>query len=571
MAGTGSVVARLLGAFRADLVRQRWLLAGSFAALGAEIAFKSLEPWPLKLVVDQLLAPGAARPLGLDPGTLVVLAGVGLVLAVALRATATYLNTLGFSLAGNRLLAAVRLRLVEHLQRLSLGFHGRTRSGDLVQRLSRDVDLLKEVLVTALLPLLGNIGTLVVLVAVMWWMDWRLAAVALLVLPVFGLLARRLVPRIHDAARKQRQREGASAAALTETLGAMRVVQAMALEDRLTRTIAKQERATVEADVRGRVLAARLERSVDILTAMASALVLVAGARLARTGAITAGDLIVFLSYLKSAYKPMQDLAKYLGRLAKASAAGERILETLDAVPEVADRPDAVEAPPLAGRLELREVRFGYDESRPVLDGASLVVEPAESVALMGPSGQGKSTLASLLLRLYDPAGGAVLVDGRDLRDYRVASVRRQISIVPQDSLLFGVSVRENIRHGNPAATDAEIAAAAHLVRAHEFITALPQGYDTILGERGGTLSSGQRQRIALARAAVKRAPILILDEPTTGLDESNRRAVADAIAELARGRTTLIITHDDALAGRADRIVQLDGGRIREGIDALA
>ncbi|MEZ4457297.1 MAG: ABC transporter ATP-binding protein [Gemmatimonadales bacterium] len=525
----------------------------------------------LKLVVDHLLSPGAARPLGLDPGTLVVLAGIGLVLVVALRATATYFNTLGFSLAGNRLLSAVRLRLVDHLQRLSLGFHGRTRSGDLVQRLSRDVDLLKEVLVTALLPLLGNVGTLVVLVAVMWWMDWRLAAVALLVLPVFGLLARRLVPRIHDAARKQRQREDASAAALTETLGAMRVVQAMALEDRLTRTISKQERATVEADVRGRVLAARLERSVDILTAIASALVLVAGARLARTGAITAGDLIVFLSYLKSAYKPMQDLAKYLGRLAKASAAGERILETLDAVPDVVDRSDAVDAPPLAGRLELRNVRFGYDEARPVLDGASLVVEPAESVALMGPSGQGKSTLASLLLRLYDPADGAVLLDGRDLRDYRVASVRRQISVVPQDSLLFGVSVQENIRHGNPAATDAEIVAAARLVRAHEFITALPQGYDTVLGERGGTLSSGQRQRIALARAAVKRAPVLILDEPTTGLDESNRRAVADAIAELARGRTTLIITHDDALAGRADRIVQLDGGRIREGIDALA
>ncbi len=564
--GTARTAARLAARFRPELRNQRWLIAGSIGALGAEVAFKALEPWPIKLVLDRLLghsSPGAVA--GLSSSHLILVAAVSLVVVTSLRALSTYASTLGFSLAGTRVISAVRLRLVEHVQRLSLAYHTRGRSGDLVQRLGRDVDVLKEVLVTALLPLLGNVGTLVTLLAIMWWMNWHLAVVAVAVLPLFAITLRRLVPRIHDAARRQRRREGDAAAALTETLGAMRVVQSMAIEGVVRGSMARNEAATAKDDVRGRQLTAGLERSVDVLTAVASALVLGWGGQLALRGQLSPGDLVVFLSYLKSALKPVQDLAKYSGRLAKATAAGERILDTLDAVPEVADRPDAVVAHALAGEIEFDQVKFSYEDGTEPLQDASLVIRPGEFIALMGPSGHGKSTLASLLLRLYDPTGGQIRLDGRDLTEYQIASVRRQIAVVPQDSLLFGVSVRENIRHGNALATDAEIEAAARLVNAHQFIAALPLGYDTILGERGGTISSGQRQRIALARAAVRRAPILILDEPTTGLDESNRQIVSAAIDGLAAGRSTIVITHDVALARRADRIVWLESGRLRE------
>lgn len=563
MASPAPLTRRLLAAFGPDLRAQRRLVAGSFLALAAEILFKSLEPWPLKLVIDRLLDPSVVAVGGYSVTTLLVVAGVALVAFTSFRAGATYLSTLGFSVAGNRLTAAARRRLIDHLQRLSLAFHHRERTGDLVQRLSRDVDLLKEVLVTAFLPLVGNVATLAVLAIVMLVMNWRLAIVALAVLPGFLLVARRLVPRIHAAARRQRHREGAAAAALTETLGNIRLVQTMGLEASVSTTMAGREGAAAKEDVAGRKLAARLERSVDILTALASALVLGWGAHLARSGQVTAGDLVVFLSYCKSAFKPIQDLAKYMGRLAKAAAASERLLDTIEAVPDVADRPDAVDAPSLSGAVRFERVSFRYPDGPQVLDQLSLAIEPGECLAVMGPSGHGKSTLASLLLRLYDPAEGRVLLDGRDLRDYRIGSVRRQMTIVPQDSVLFGVSIRENIRHGNPAASDAEIEAAARLANAHDFIVALPGGYDAVLGERGGTLSAGQRQRIALARAAVRSAPILLLDEPTTGLDDVNRRAVADAIAALARGRTTIIITHDDELARRAGRQVRLERGQI--------
>lgn len=554
----------LAAAFAPQLRGERRLLIGSMALLAAEVLFKALEPWPIKLVIDRLANGSlAATPNG--GTTFLLLAAAGLVAATSLRAAATYGSTLGFSLAGNRLLAAVRLRLVEHLHRLSLAFHHRARSGDLVQRLSRDVDLVKEVLVTALLPLVGNVLTLVVLAGAMMVMNWRLALVALAVIPIFLVAARRLVPRIQDAARTQRRREGVTAAQLTETLGAMREVQSLALETSVGSAAKSREAASVKDDVRGRVLAARLERSVDILTAIASALVVSWGARLAMAGQVTPGDLVVFLSYLKSAYKPLQDLAKYIGRMAKALVAGERILEVLDEVPEIQDRPDAIDAPALRGAIQFDRVRFGYDADRSVLDDLDLEIEPGSVVALMGPSGHGKTTIASLLLRLYDPTAGAIRIDGRDLRDYRVASIRRQIAVVPQDSILFGVSIRQNLLLGNPAATDAELRAAARIANADSFITGLPAGYDTVLGERGAKLSTGQRQRIALARAALRPTPIVILDEPTTGLDEENRRLVGAAILELARGRTTLIITHDRDLAERADRVIRLDRGRIHD------
>jgi ATP-binding cassette subfamily B protein len=289
------------------------------------------------------------------------------------------------------------------------------------------------------------------------------------------------------------------------------------------------------------------------------------GARLVLSRALSAGELLVFLAYLKSAYRPVQDFAKYTGRLGKASAAGERVIDLLERVPDVRDMPGAVAAPAFAGRVGFERVSFAYEHGQRLLEEIQLDIPAGRRVALVGPSGGGKSTLVSLLLRLYDPVEGTVRIDGRDVRDFTLESLRSQISVVLQDNLLFAASVRDNIACAQAGATQAQVEEAARLANAHEFISRLPQGYETVLGERGVTLSQGQRQRIAIARAAIRRTPILILDEPTTGLDHANEAAVMEALERLDSARTTFLITHALSQARRADLVLYLENGRIVE------
>lgn len=549
---------------------QRPLLIGSLAALAAEIGLRALEPWPLKFVFDRVLSVRhsprhrLAFLEGLDPMTLLTVAAVALVAIVGVRALAAYFNTVGFALIGNRVLTEVRNDLYRHIQALSLSFHAKARGGDLIVRVIGDIGMLKDVAVTALLPLLGNVLILVAMVALMFWLNWQLALLALVTFPLFLVATTRLTRRIREASRRQRTREGAMAATAAESIGAIRVVQALSLEAAFSAAFAGQNKKSLAEGVQGSRLAASLERTVDVLIALSTGLVLWAGARMAMRGTITPGDLIVLLAYLKSAFKPMQDFAKYTGRLAKATAAGERVLELLAEPAEVRDRPDAVAAPPLAGAVRFEGVSFSYEPGREALREVEFETRPGESVALVGPSGSGKSTLVSLLLRLYDPTQGRVLVDGRDVREYTFESLRRQVAVVPQDTLLFAATVRENISCAAPDASPEEVEAAAQLAQASEFIERLPEGYDTVVGERGLTLSAGQRQRIAIARAAIRKAPILVLDEPLTGLDEDNRWAVAEALERLARGRTTFHVTHDLRYGPPADVVLRLDHGRLR-------
>lgn len=558
-------LARVLRRFRPYLAVERRTIGWALVALALEILFKALEPWPLKVVFDRVLS----GPAGPGAAGAIIAAGIAVVALVACRASAGYWNTLAFSRVGNRVVTAIREDLYQHLTRLSLRFHARQRSGDLVVRLSRDTDLLKEVLVTAILPLAGNLAILLVMAGLMLWLNWRLALVALAMLPLFWLAARRLGPRIHGSARAQRLREGAAASAVAETMGAIRVVQALSLEGNVARAFGRETRGGQQDDVRSRQLSAQLERTVDVLTALATALVLGVGAWFVLGARLTPGELLVFLSYLKSAYKPMQDVAKYTGRIAKALAAGERLVDLLEEVPEIADAPDALPAPHLTGRVRFEGVSFAYDPARPVLREVSFELRPGERVALVGPSGTGKSTLIGLLLRFFDPTAGRVLLDGRDLRSCTIGSVRAQVSVVLQDTLLFAATIRENIALGAAGATDEAIVVAAQLANAHDFILRLPHGYDTIVGERGATLSSGQRQRIAIARAALRRAPLVLLDEPTTGLDAESARLVTEALERVTAGATTLVITHDPLLAQRADRTLHLDAGRLRAPEDA--
>jgi ATP-binding cassette subfamily B protein len=553
-------------------VRQhRGLIAGSMLALFAEVGLRLLEPWPLKFVFDRVLHSGSSRTSPFrsldqfDPMTLLALAAIAIVVITGLRALAAYWQTIGFAKIGTRVLRKVRERLFRHVQYLSLSFHTSARTGDLVMRVINDVGMLQDVAVTALLPLVAKSLVVAGMAALMFAMNWKLALLALSVLPLFWLRTVTLTRRISEVAKKQRRQEGAMAATAAESIGAIRTVQALSLEEKFASTFASESERNLKQDVKGKRLSAALERTVDVLIAIATGLVLWLGAKLVLRGEITSGDLLVFLAYLKSAYRPIQDFTKYTGRLAKASAAGERVIDLLERVPDVRDTADARRAPPFAGRVEFQGVSFAYEGDANVFDGINLEVQPGRHVALVGPSGAGKSTLVSLLLRLYEPQRGRVLIDGEDIRQFTLESVRGQISVVLQDNLLFVGTVRDNIACAAPGVNDEEVEAAARLAHAHDFITALPQGYNTLVGERGVTLSHGQRQRIAIARAAIRRAPILVLDEPTTGLDKRSERAVLDALENIYRGRTTFLITHDLRHAARADLILHLEHGRIVE------
>jgi len=554
-------------------IRQyRGLMIVSFLALLGEVALRLLEPWPLKFVFDHIIGQHRTpkRPLpeylaSSDTITLLTLAAIAVVIITCLRAVASYWQTIGFAKLGNRSLAKVRNQLYRHVQYLSLSFHTQAKTGDLVVRLVGDVGMLQDVAVTALLPMLAKALIVAGMIGLMFWMNWMLGVIAFAVFPLFWLRSISLSKRIREIAKRQRRQEGDMAASIAESMSAIRTVQALSLEETFSDSFTSSSDKTSLSDVKGKRLSAALERSVDVLIALATALVLWFGTRMVLDRQITAGELLVFLAYLKSAYRPVQDFAKYTARLGKASAAGERVIDLLERVPDVRDLPGAIRAPVFRGEVDFDNVSFAYNPGQYLLQGIDFKVEPGQHVALVGPSGGGKTTMFSLILRLYDPQRGGVKIDGHDIREFTLESLRSQISVVLQDNVLFAVSVRDNIAYGAQGASFEEIQDAARLANAHDFIMELPEGYNTVLGERGVTLSHGQRQRIAIARAAIRKAPILILDEPMTGLDRKNEREVLDALEGLYGQRTTFLITHDPHHAATADMIMYLEQGRIVE------
>lgn len=563
--GSGSV-------FRPHLKGQWKLAVGGVGAMLAETAFRLLEPWPIKFILDRVIQPDAdqtATGIGwadrIDPMTLLLVSALAVVIFTGLRALSAYLSTVSFALAGNRILTEVRADLYRHLQRLSVSFHTKARGGDLITRVTGDVGRLQEVAVTAALPLGVNFLTFAGMLVVMLWMDWKLTLMALAAVPLFAVTMVRLTGRIRTVARKQRKIEGELASVAAESLSAITVVQAYSLEEPFEATFGSENQRSLRDGVQAKRLAAALERKTDIFVAVGTGLVLYFGSRLVIAGGMTPGDLIVFVTYLKSAFKPMRDIAKYTGRLAKAAASAERIAELLRTIPDVRDRPGARPAPAFQGEIRFEDVDLAYDLDREVISDLTLTIPARAKVALVGSSGAGKSSLVGLLLRLYEPVRGRITIDGHDLADLTLESVRRQIAVVLQDSVLFRASIRDNIAFGDPAASPEAIEQAARLANAHDFIVDLPSGYDTVIGERGATVSGGERQRIAIARAALRDAPIVILDEPTTGLDGSSRATVLEALGRLMEGRTVVHITHDLEAVTAADVIFYLEGGRISE------
>ncbi|GAA1813552.1 ABC transporter ATP-binding protein [Nesterenkonia flava] len=552
------------------VTEHKLLLALGFLALVGDVLFRILEPWPVKFAIDAVTEALGAQvnetiDSGENVGRMIAFWSVTLALIVAGRAVANYGSTIAFAKVGVKVAARLRSKVFEHIQSLSLRYHSKASVGDTSQRLVGDMGRLQEVAVTAGLPLVGNLLTLVALLIVVVVLNPALSLVVMLTAGGYLLASRALSPKISSASRATRKGEGQLVGDAAEAMGAIRVVQAYGLENTVAQGFAAGNAKALKAGIKARRLAARLERSTDMFVGLATAVVLGFGGWQVLQGIMTPGDMVLFLMYLKIAMKPLRDMAKYTGRIARAAASGERIADLLDEPVEIRDPKDPMPMGRVSGEVCFHRVSAQDGRGRQLFDDVNLRIPAGQRVGLLGASGAGKSTLAGYLLRLADPDSGAVLVDGYSTRSVAKADLRRNISILLQESVLFSTSIRENIRYGRQDASDEEIEEAARRAGAHDFIMAMPEGYETVLGNRGDTLSGGQRQRIAIARALVRDAPIVLLDEPTTGLDPASRGLVESSLRELTEGRTTLAITHDLSMIEGLDRVLWLENGSIVE------
>jgi ATP-binding cassette subfamily B protein/subfamily B ATP-binding cassette protein MsbA len=455
--------------------------------------------------------------------------------------------------------------LFAHLQRLSLRFHHRRATGDLIRRVTSDCGCISAILKDAMLPVVSSVVTLSIMVGIMWKLDPVLTLLAVAVMPaliiVLGFHARPMMDRSYQ----EQEVEGRVHSTIEQTFSAIPVVQLFGREMLNDRQFRMHTQAALAAAVATTDLQLRFKILVGLCTATGTAAIIWVGARHAIEGSLTMGTILVFLSYLSSLYGPIESILYSAFAAQGAAGSARRVVEILHTQREITDRPSAVALAQVEGEVVFDQVTFGYEPGRDVLHAVSLKISPGQTIAIVGTTGAGKSTLVGLVPRFNDPREGRVFIDGRDVRDLTLKSLRRQISLVLQESFLFPMTIAENIAYGRAEATPDEVIAAARAANAHDFIMRQPHGYDTLVGERGATLSGGERQRVAIARALLRDAPILILDEPTSNLDAVTEQAVLDATRRLMRGRTTLVIAHRLSTVRDADRIVVLEAGRIVE------
>jgi ABC-type multidrug transport system fused ATPase/permease subunit len=535
-------------------------VAATFIFVIFQVGFELLKPWPLKFIFDSILTEDS-----LSGTTLYLLIGItALVVAVSFfDGLLAYWHTKLINLAGRMIVFDLRAALFEHIQRVSLQFHSRRRTGDLMTRVTSDVKAMQDVMTESVVEVVYSAFYLAGMAAVVFWMDWQLAIVGMLAAPVMYYFLVRYTSEVRVLSRQERRREGALATVLHESLGAVRITRVFGREDQARERFREESYASVEAGYQATLAGARFGWALHVLQSIVTASVLGFGVYRVMYGSMTPGELIVFYSYMRTFYRPLRNMMRQFTKATRALARAERVVELLDEEEGVSDRPGAKPAPRFAGHIEFENVTFHYDAGRTVLHDITFAAPAQQVTAVVGPTGAGKTTIASLIPRLYDPAQGAVLIDSVDIREYTLASLRAQVSMVLQESVLFRASIAENIAYGRPDATLERIIETAKAANAHDFITALPDGYETIVGERGETLSGGQRQRIAIARAMIRDAPVLILDEPLVGLDVESQAAVLEALERLISGRTVVLITHQLSTVLRADNVAVIESGRI--------
>jgi ATP-binding cassette, subfamily B, bacterial len=524
--------------------------------LAISVGATALRPWPLKYLLDSVIL----RKTSADPHWLVVLLCAALVVIVLIESTAGYFQKLLFARIGHSATTDVLEQTFTHLQTLP---RGERASGDLIFRLTSDVKTMRDLLAEHQQKLAVYGLTFVTTATIMATLNWRLTLLGLAVVPVIWIVSWRFSRSIRTAARQKRTREGAVASAVHENLSGLAVIQAFAQEEQERRRFHAQAYESLEANVESSRLGGAFNRTVTLLNTIGTASVVGFGAMTVLDGRLSPGELVVFASYMTDLYKPIQNLSDQSARFLDSLVSGERVLEVLQTAPRIRDTRGAIVAPRFTGEIVFDRVTFGYEPALPVLRELSFTASPGEMVALVGGSGAGKSTILHLLLRFCDPWSGRILIDGQDIRQYKLRSLRSQIGVVLQESFLFRRSVFENIRYGKSNATEAAVRAAAKAAHADEFIEQLPHGYDTVLDELGANLSGGQRQRIALARAFLRDAPILVMDEPTSGLDHTTEAELLKTLDELTRGKTTITIAHRSSAIEAADRTLLLENGRI--------
>ncbi len=523
------------------------------------------QPWPLALILDYVLG-GGELPIGVSQQALLIgIAVLFVFISTSSRAVAAVRRYLLQKL-GQETVFDMRDALYRKVHTLGLDYHGARRTGDTITRVTSDVKEVRSLLVDSVVEVGSSFLILIGMLVVMLWMSPSLTALALLTVPFLFLAVRRYRQALIERMRVVRAKEGAIASVIQEAVTGIWAVKIFAREDDEIGRFRRESQDSLTASIDSSAIEAKFSVLLGVVGGAGTALVLYFGTRQVLAGTLSVGDLTVFVAYLGLFLSPLWALSRQVNQIGKSLVSGERIIELLSAEPTVKDSPNARPTPTLAGRVTFEDVRFAYDEEAgEVLRGMSFDIEAGSRVALVGVSGAGKTTVTSLVARLYDPQGGRVLVDGEDVKDFTLKSLRDSVTFVPQETMLFRATVAENIAYGKPEAAMEEIEEAARLAGAEEFIRDLPEGYDTLLSERGESLSGGQRQRVSIARAMLRDTPILVLDEPQSGLDAEAAAAVEESWAALTEGRTTFVIAHELRLVRNVDKILVLEDGRVAE------
>jgi ATP-binding cassette subfamily B protein/subfamily B ATP-binding cassette protein MsbA len=545
------------------------------ATMLAKVGLDVLKPLPMLFLLDYVLEnkrmpPALADALNHMPWTTtrdgLIVWGVAATVVIFLLAWALGLASAFANISfGQRMIYDLAADLFNHLQRLSLRFHARKGVGDNIRRVTTDCACVSTIIKDALLPVVASLVALASMFGIMWKFDPMLTVFSLAVVPLMVIVFRLYAQPMMDRSYAQNEIEGRLYSFVEENLSAIAVVQAFGREEANEAHFRHVNQTALQATLAATQVQLQFKVLMGVATALGTACILWFGAQHALAGHLSLGKIVAFLAYLGLLYGPLEALMYTTSTINSAAGSARRVVEIFDADREVDDKPGAVPLPAARGEVRIENVTFGYEPDRPVLCQVSLEAKPGEVIALVGPTGAGKSTLVSLLPRFFDPWQGRVLVDGRDVREVKLKSLRDQVALVLQEPFLFPLSIAENIAYGHPQATLAQIEAAAHTANAHEFIDDLPQGYQTVIGERGATLSGGERQRLSIARALLKNAPILILDEPTSALDAQTEALLLEALERLMKDRTTFIIAHRLSTIRRASRIVVLEEGCVVE------